>query len=144
MGYSIIRQGEYMAPPACSLFSRTSDDEWYIFTETFVDEGAVYIGERDFNDLAATVGFVSPQRWNRLLNAYKKMKEENDELRTRATRFTGLGDSLRAILEAVESEGGPTTTEQSGAERDLLALARGEGQEALGSGNGTPEPATES
>lgn len=139
MGFSIVRQGEYMAPPACSIFSRTSDDDWFIFTDTFLDDGAVYIGERDFNDLAATVGYVSPQRWNRLLNAYKKVQKENDELRTSSARISGLGDSLRAILEAVESGNGPTTTEQSGAEQRLLELASGSGETAQGSSNGTVE-----
>lgn len=144
MGYSIVRQGEYMAPPACSIFSRTSDDEWFIFTENYSDDGAIYIGEKDFNDLASTVGYVSPQRWNRLLNAYKKMKEENDELRARNARISGLGDSLRAILATVESGDGPTTTEQSGAEQRLLELATGDANEVVLAANGTAEPLAES
>lgn len=109
--YQILTSRESMASPACCFFTRKADEDWYLWTGTFTEfEGAIYIGETAFNDMANVLGFAAPERFKRLLKAYKQLKEENDALRSRDSRISGATASIRAMLEELEGDGGPTTT----------------------------------
>ncbi len=45
--------------PACSMVSRTDDDEWFLDLGISTEDGAAYLGSRDFTEAAAVAGFWS-------------------------------------------------------------------------------------
>lgn len=85
-----------MALPACSMFSRTIDDEWFFDCAYQTDEGAVYIGQRDFEEMAGVAGWVPPEKYAKLLNAYKELADEHNSI-------TSNLDSLDTVLTSLDS-----------------------------------------
>ncbi len=105
-----IIEGRPQALPACSLFSRTSDDEYFLDTEMQIDEGAVYIGSRDAEDIATVIGWISPERFERLTKAYKKMEEEHRAMVTALDRLDGIPDLLRDTVKGIREARKAATT----------------------------------
>lgn len=82
-------------PPACCFFNRTDNDEWFLDPQYSVDEGAIYIGKAAFEDMATTVGYVSPEKYKKLLDAYKGVV---DELNALTSIISGSGDAINQLL----------------------------------------------
>ena len=88
-----------MIPPACSLFQRHANDEqWYFDTGLQIDEGAVYISQSEFEDMASVAGWVSPEKYNKLLNAYKELA---DEYNANLTILTGIRSGANGLLSSL-------------------------------------------
>ncbi len=111
-----------MLPPACSLFERHADDQqFYLDPQLQIDEGAVYISQREFEDMANTVGWVSPERFHKLLNAYKDLVDDHNGLlsvvtaiRTSTNQLSSNLEALKGIELATEGSPGNSTPKQSG------------------------------
>lgn len=98
------------ALPACSFFSRTNDDEYFLDTGMQIEEGAVYLGSRDAEEIATVIGWVSPERLERLTRAYKKMEEEHRAMVAAIDRLDSLPDLLRATVKGIREARKAATT----------------------------------
>lgn len=124
--------------PACSLFNRRDDEEWYIDTDYDVDDGRVYIGKSDFEVLAQVAGYVS-------LDSIKELVKQAEEAEYWWRQYVGLLSRLsnmRDSLVGVVDELTSVTDNEDDAtdDRDLVdsdgersRRDEGDGSELLGS-----------
>lgn len=100
--------------PACSLVSRTDDDAWFLDTGVEVDEGRVYIGQRDFEGMASVCGYVAKA-------SVSRVNEENTVLKNDLAIARNLISDLRS---AVAGLVGASTLERSAPGRTISSADR--------------------
>lgn len=93
--------------PSCSLVSRTDDDPWFLDTGVEVDQGRVYIGQRDFEGMASVCGYVAKA-------SVSRVNEENVVLKNDLAIARNLISDLRS---AVAGLVGASTLERSAPSR---------------------------
>lgn len=102
--------------PACSLISRTDDDAWFLDTGVEVDQGRVYIGQRDFDGMASVCGYVAKA-------SVSRVSEENARLKNDLAIARNLITDLRG---AVAGLVGATPVERSEISRARKPTSRDE------------------
>jgi hypothetical protein len=103
-------EGRPPALPACSFFSRTDDDDYFIDTGTQIEEGAIYIGARDAEAIARAIEWIEPDKYTRLLNAYKKMEEDYNVMAASVAALDSVPDLLRDTVKAIREARRRSTT----------------------------------
>lgn len=78
--YQVITDRTELALPACSYFNKKEDDGWWIDTDTDVDDGRIYIGRQDAEQIASLLGWKAPGTTEDKTHI-KDLQEENDALR---------------------------------------------------------------
>lgn len=93
--FKIVTEKRELLLPTVSAFNRADNEPWYIDTDYDSDEGRIYIGKSDFEDMARTVGWIKNDEYKLLELKYKELKAEYDALRN---SISAVRDSLPNII----------------------------------------------
>ena len=96
--FHLITDRAELIAPYCSAFNRSQDEEYFIDTDLDGDDGRIYIGKTDFEQLARLVGWGPPASSNDKETIAQLQKENNDVL----ALFTRLRDVANDLLARTE------------------------------------------
>lgn len=98
--FKIVSRAELL-PPACSLISRRSDDEWYLDVGHFEDYyGVVYFGASDFDEMARTAGYIPESEVGRLKTKNTELKRDLDSANAKLAEFESIRRTFMEQLSA--------------------------------------------
>ena len=78
--FKLVTDRSELLLPACSYFSRADNDPYWIDTDVDSDDGRIYIGQSDFEQMAKILGWV-PEVKNVDLLKLELLENENARLR---------------------------------------------------------------
>ena len=110
--FHIITDRTELIQPYCSQFNRSQDEEWYIDTDVDGDDGRIYIGKTDFEQLARLVGWGPPATQNEK-SELANLQKENSDLRTLLASLRSIASDLldrTNFSEEPQSNLGPVIT----------------------------------
>lgn len=91
--FKLVTDRKELIQPYCSFSNRSQEEEFYIDTDVDGDDGRIYIGKTDFEQLARLVGWGPPASTNDK-ETIASLQRENDDLRTLLTRARSAASDI--------------------------------------------------
>lgn len=127
--YKIVTDKRELLLPACSMFNRADNEEYWIDTDYDFDEGRCYIGKSDIEDMARLIGWMPTDKFVDLLEDYSKMREDYE-------RLSQLVGSLREPIGLIHSRVNSTKPKVKATFTDTSLFDFDEGFGSSGKTNG--------
>lgn len=102
--FKVVTEKRELLLPTVSAFNRADNEEWYIDTDYDSDEGRVYIGKSDFEDMARTVGWVKNDEYKKLELKYNELKAEHNALRNSINSIRTFLPNVVSVLNGLTVE----------------------------------------
>lgn len=113
--YKIVTDKRELLLPACSFFNRADSEPYYVDTDYDVEEGRIYIGASDIEDMARTIGWIEGSAYKALCQKYELLEAKYGIL-VGALNDLGVNlDTIRAIVDSIISP----TEEPAGSSEQL-------------------------
>ncbi len=111
----------HLIAPGCSFVNRKNDDLWYIWTGADTDEGAIYIGETDFHEMATLVGYVKDYVDD---NRKAELERLKAEYHAAVVTICDLRAAIAALVSGIQPYSESELTEPSADRVDEVAAKR--------------------
>lgn len=99
--YKIVTDKRELLLPACSMFNRADSEPYYVDTDYDVEEGRIYIGASDIEDMARTIGWIEGSAYQALCKRYEWLEFRYDRL-VGALNDLGVSiDTIRSVADSI-------------------------------------------
>lgn len=99
--YKIVTDKRELLLPACSMFNRADSEPYYVDTDYDVEEGRIYIGASDIEDMARTIGWVNGEEFNKLKAYTQELENKYDRLISAFADLSVAFTTIRAVTDSV-------------------------------------------